>query len=414
MDIIRVNRGRLTIFKNALEAEWLNNIAPFWLKYAPDELHGGFRGWITNDLEFDENAEKGIILHSRILWTFSRAYKLYKDEQYLQMANCAFAYILDHFLDPVAGGVFWTVDYLGQPSDTKKRTYAQGFALYSFTEYYQVTGSKEALSTAFEMFYLIERSCRDSENDGYLETFERDWTPAANQRLSEADQDDNKSMNAHLHVLEAYTSFAHVTGDGRALERLRAVLLLFQERIVHPNGTHLQMFFDEQWNSRSEVRSFGHDIEASWLLCKAADVLGDHHLISDVRRAAIMLTASVYDEGLDTDGSLLYEADHNGVIDREKHWWVQAEAVVGFVNTWQITGDDRYFTAAERVWSFINRYVIDHQDGEWFWKTSETGIPSDEMPKVSQWKCPYHNGRMCFEISERLNNIEEISADESH
>src|SRR6266446_4373223 len=222
MDIIRVNRGRLTIFKNALEAEWLNDIAPFWLKFAPDELHGGFRGWITNDLEFDENAEKGIILHSRILWTFSRAYKLYKDEQYLQMANCAFAYILDHFLDPVAGGVFWTVDYLGQPSDTKKRTYAQGFALYSFTEYYQVTGSKEALSTAFEMFYLIEDRCRDSENDGYLETFERDWTPAANQRLSEADQDDNKSMNAHLHVLEAYTSFANVTGDGRALERLRA------------------------------------------------------------------------------------------------------------------------------------------------------------------------------------------------
>src|SRR5882762_7960167 len=222
MDNIRINRGHLTLFKNALEADWLNDIAPFWLKFAPDEPHGGFRGAITNNLEFDEYAEKGIILHSRILWTFSRAYKLYKDEQYLQMANCAFAYILDHFLDPVAGGVFWTVDYLGQPSDTKKRTYAQAFALYSFTEYYRVAGSKEALWSAFEMFYLIERSCRDAENDGYLETFDRDWTLTADHLLSEADHDDRKSMTAQLHVLEAYTGFAHVTGDGRAMERLRA------------------------------------------------------------------------------------------------------------------------------------------------------------------------------------------------
>ena len=406
---MNIPRTDLSEFANEIGSEWRDDIAPFWLRLAPDEAHGGFRGVVNNDLTIDEKAEKGIILNSRILWTFSRAYHLFKDDAYLHMANRAFTYIVDHFFDRVDGGVFWTVDYNGQPLDMKKRTYAQAFALYGFTEYYSATGVDDSLSRAFDLYSLIETRCRDIDNDGYLETFDRDWTLAADQRLSEVDQDDKKSMNAHLHVLEAYTSLARATRDVRVLDRLRGVLQLFVDKIVHPDRTHLQMFFEEQWKSTSMIRSFGHDIEASWLLCEAAKVLGSPEISRRTQEVALVIADSVYAMGLDDNGALLYEADPDGIVNREKHWWVQAEAVVGFINAWRLTDESRYFVAARRVWDFIRANMIDRVYGEWYWKTSDAGLPSEEMPKLSQWKCPYHNGRMCFEVRERLMNREENS-----
>jgi len=398
-----VSQAEITEFRDQVEAEWRDHIAPFWLRYSLDEKYGGFRGWITNDLKIDEQAEKGIILNSRILWTFSRALKLYQVDEFQRVAKRAHAYLVEHFIDPRAGGVYWTLDYSGKPADKKKRVYAQAFALYGLTEFFSASGERAALDQAFELFYLIESYCRDREHDGYFETFERDWTLAQDQRLSEVDRDEKKSMNAHLHILEAYASLAEVTGNAQVQERLRAVIEIFLSRIIHPNGTHLQMFFDEQWQSKSDHISFGHDIEASWLLCEAAAVLNDPDLSARVKAAALKIAGAVYETALDLDGSLLYEADASGIIDDDKHWWTQTEAVVGFVNAYQLSGDQRYLFAALRVWQFIDRCLVDRQHGEWFWKTSRTGVPALELPKVSQWKGPYHNGRLCFEIRKRLS-----------
>ncbi|HWT02502.1 MAG TPA: AGE family epimerase/isomerase [Pyrinomonadaceae bacterium] len=401
--------------RRRVEDEWRANIAPFWLRHAPDEEHGGFHGLIADDLRVDERADKGVILNSRILWTFSRAHEFYREDSFREMAGRAYLYLARNFLDREHGGVFWTVDCAGRPSDTKKRPYAQAFALYALTEFYAATNERAALDEAFGLFDLLETRCRDSLNEGYFETFERDWSLAADQRLSEVDQDEKKSMNTHLHLLEAYSALARATRDERVRGRLRALALLFLTRIVHPRDSYLMMFFDETWACKSARRSFGHDIEASWLLCEAAEVLGDSELSARVHEVALKMAQSVYENGLDAGGrGLLYEADERGVTDADKHWWAQAEAVVGFVNAYQLGGGGHFLEAAARVWEFVDRHVVDKERGEWFWKTSREGVAVPGLPKLSQWKCPYHNGRMCFELSRRLKAGAEKSVHGSH
>ena len=398
-------------FRHEVEREWLDNIAPFWTRYAPDEEYGGFRGWITNDLQIDEQAEKGIILNSRILWTFAHAYKLYQDPNFRKLAERAYVYLTGNFIDQEYGGVFWTLDYRGQPLDTKKRTYAQAFALYGLTEFYLATNERAALAQALAIFDLLESRCRDLNNEGYFEVFERDWNLASEQRLSEVDEDEKKSMNTHLHILEAYATLARATANERIRARLRAVIEIFLMHIIDRHQASQRMFFDERWISTSSRVSFGHDIEASWLLCEAAEVLTDAELSMRVEKAALKLSHSVHDRGLDTDGALLYEADTTGIIDDDKHWWTQTEAVIGFVNAYQLSGDESFLKAALRVWQFINQKIVDKENGEWFWKVTRAGVPVSDMPKLSQWKCPYHNGRMCFEISRRLSDMLEGALD---
>lgn len=392
-------------FKHQVENEWRDNIAPFWLQYAPDEQYGGFRGWITNDLKIDEQAEKGIILNSRILWTFAHAYKLYEDPNLHQLAKRALTYLTEHFIDQDYSGVFWTLNYRAEPLDTKKRTYAQAFALYGLTEFYLTTGERAALDQALTIFDLLESRCHDLDHDGYFETFDRDWTLANDQRLSDVDENQKKSMNTHLHVMEAYSTLARAGADPRVKARLRAVVELFLKHIIDRGQASQRMFFDERWTSTSVRVSFGHDIEASWLLCEAAEVLNDPQLAQRVKDVALELAQSVYDKGLDVDGALLYEAEAGDIVDDDKHWWTQTEAVVGFVNAYQLSGNESFLIAALNVWKFINEKMIDKENGEWFWKVSRAGVPAGDLPKLSQWKCPYHNGRMCFEISRRLSEI---------
>jgi mannobiose 2-epimerase len=281
-------------------------------------------------------------------------------------------------------------------------------------EFYMATGEQEALTHAFDIFDVIENRCGDNHHDGYFETFEEDWALAIDQRLSEVDQDEKKSMNTHLHILEAYSTLYRASDDAQVKERLRAIIDIFLKHIIHPQTSHQQMFFNETWASKSEHISFGHDIEASWLLCEAAETLGDSEVLTRVRSAALKIAQSVYENGLDADGSLFYEADERGIIDDDKHWWAQAEAVVGFVNAYQLSGMEYFLTAAMRVWDFIERHIIDKKDGEWFWAVSRAGEPSFDKPKLSQWKCPYHNSRMCFEVSRRLIEIKESPSHESH
>jgi cellobiose epimerase len=402
-----VSRKEVEAFRDQVAAEWRTNIAPFWVRYGPDATYGGFRGLITTDLQVDEGADKGVILNSRVLWTFARATRLYGDTAFRQLADRAYDYLARHFVDSELGGVYWTVDYRGRPSDTKKRTYAQAFALYGLTEYYAATREQGALDAAFDLFDVLETRCRDGENDGFFETFERDWSLAGDQRLSEVDQDVSKSMNAHLHVLEAYATLARATMDGRVVSRLRDVVELFLSHVVDADGARLRMFFDERWNVTSNVDSFGHDIEASWLLYEAAEVLHDEALLARVRAVALPMAQAVHDRALAKDGGIVYEAERGAISDDERHWWVQAEGVVGFLNAFQLGGGEHFLAAAIRIWKYIADRIVDGERGEWYWKVSSDGNPSTEMPKVSQWKCPYHNGRMCFEVARRLGASKE-------
>jgi len=271
-------------------------------------------------------------------------------------------------------------------------------------EYMHASGDPEALAMALRLVEQIESTGHDDLHSGYFETYERDWKLAIDQRLSDVDLDEKKSMNTHLHLLEAYSALLRVHENPTVRFRLRELIEIFLGHIIDSTTHHFILFFDEEWRPRSTKISFGHDIEGSWLLCEAADILGDPAILARVREAAVKMAHAVFDQGLDSDGGLLYEVHPAGIIDTNKHWWPQAEAVVGFLNTYQITGQRRFLDGAERSWAFIEKYIVDREHGEWFSMVSQSGVPATEPYKVDSWKCPYHNGRACFEVMGRLDD----------
>jgi mannobiose 2-epimerase len=287
--------------------------------------------------------------------------------------------------------------------DTKKRIYAQAFTVYALAEYYHSTGDAGVLARALRLVEVIEAAGHDVQHGGYFETYERNWSLAVDQRLSDVDMDEKKSMNTHLHLLEAYATLLRLHEDATVRMRLRELIEIFLDHIIDPANHHFILFFDEQWRRRSNVISFGHDIEGNWLLCEAALILGDPALLEQIRKIAVKMARAVQEEGLDVDGGLMYEANPTGIIDTDKHWWPQAEAVVGFLNAYEISGQQQFLAAAQRSWAFIEVSIIDHQNGEWFWRVSKDGVPDNAEDKVGPWKCPYHNSRTCFEVMERLH-----------
>jgi cellobiose epimerase len=392
-------------FAAALEKELHQNILPFWKEWAPDYEWGGFRGLIHNDLTVDPRAEKGLILNTRILWTFARAYERLADPACLDMARRACCYLLTHFLDPVHGGFYWVVDFRGQVADFRKQIYGQAFAIYSLAQYSRATGDQRSLAEALNLFSLLETKAADSTFGGYFETCEQDWELAAEQQLSAVDLCEKKSTNTHLHLLEAYSTLLRAWSSDHLRSRLRHLILLFLEKIITPDGHHFHLFFDESWAPKSQQISFGHEIEGSWLLCEAAEVLGEAGLKQEVDAAAVRIAEAVLQEAFGEDGALLYETGPQG-RDDDCHWWPQAEAVVGFTNAFQITGKQVFLEAAQRCWEFTDKYLVDHQWGDWFWKVSRKGEPDRSIYKVGPWKGPYHNARMCLEMSERLHQIQ--------
>jgi mannobiose 2-epimerase len=397
-------------FKQRIENEILNNVLPFWIRHAPDREHGGFYGLITNDLRVYNDVPRSSVLCSRILWTFSAAYRLYGGEAYLDMATMAFDELLRHFWDREYSGVFWAVDYQGNIVSDRKQIYAQAFALYGLAEYYRATRNEASLEHAVELFHCIETYSHDRVNGGYFEARDRRWQPSEDVRLSDKDLNALKSMNTMLHVMEAYTSLLRVWDNGDLRHGLKELVEVMLERVLTAVPyDHFALFFDEHWKPLSDRISFGHDIEGSWLLTGAAEVLGDPALLARVQMAALRLAQAVYEHGLDTDGSLFYEADPAGIVNADKHWWPQAEAVVGFYNAFQLSLQEHFFDASYRCWDYIERRVIDRAYGEWFYKLTREGRPYPDYPadpdqyKIGPWKCPYHNGRAGFEMARRLS-----------
>lgn len=385
-----------------MHSELENNILPFWMNKMEDNEEGGFYGQITGEDELKPEASKGAILNARILWTFSSAYRLLKKPEYLETATRAKRYLIDRFYDPQYGGIYWELDYKGNPLDTKKQIYAIGFAIYGLSEYARATGDEEALAYAQQLFDVIEQHSFDSEQNGYVEALTRDWQPIGDMRLSDKDENEKKTMNTHLHILEPYTNLYRVWKDERLERQLRNLIEVFITRILDPQTGHLNLFFEEDWTNKYRIYSYGHDIEASWLIHEAALVLGDPEVLKRIEPIIIRI-AQAADEGLNPDGSMIYENFlDKQKIDRELHWWVQAENVVGHINLYQHFGDTEALDTAVRCWEFIKTKLIDHEQGEWHWSLLPDGTVNRRDDKAGFWKCPYHNGRMCMEVIERF------------
>ena len=392
-------KSNLFKLKQQVKEELTQNILPFWAGKMTDEKHGGFYGQIKGDGQLIAEANKGGILNARILWSFSSAYLHEKNPLYLEMAIRAKEYILNHFFDAEFGGTYWTISFDGKPVDTKKQIYSQAFFIYAFSEYYRASGDDTSLQTAIDLFRIIEKRSFDTELNGYFEAYSRDWKLLEDLRLSEKDENEKKTMNTHLHILEAYTNLFRVWKDDELKKQLRNLILIFTEKIVNQSTSHLNLFFDENWNTKSTIVSFGHDIEASWLIDEAARVLGDQELLAQVQKICIKI-AEASCEGLQPDGSLMYELD-KGHLETDRHWWVQSEAVVGFLNAYELSGNNEWLEKAENCWKFISEKLVDRAGGEWFWSISETGVANLSEDKAGFWKCPYHNSRMCLEVMVR-------------
>jgi mannobiose 2-epimerase len=360
---------------------------------------------MSNDGIIDPKAPKGLILNARILWAFSALYRFNEDNRYLGMARRAYDYLQTYFWDRSHGGAFWQVDFQGRPLDDKKKIYGQAFYIYALAEHFQAFGGEPGAELAKQVYELIENNSRDKTYGGYVEVCNRDWSIAGDLRLSEKDMDEAKSMNNHLHLLEAYTNLYRIWPDSRLRQRLTELIDLFDWRITDQATGHLNHFFDETWQPKSNNYTFGHDIEASWLLCEAAEVLGDPNVTSRAQRLALRLARITLDEALDEDGGLCYEGQGGKITDPKRQWWPQAECVVGFLKAYELSGDLSFLEAAQKVWQFIEKYFIDRENGEWFWRVDRNGRPDPNEPKVSQWKGPYHSVRTCLETIRRLAQI---------
>ncbi len=386
-----------------LEIELKSNILSWWMEHTPDHKNGGFVGQVNLHNRTVEKAPKGSILNARILWTFSAAYGMFRNEEYRVYASRAYEYILEHFIDPVHGSVFWEIDHTGRVLNPKNQIYALAFMIYAMAEYYLVTGNERALETAKGLFRLIEKHSFDSQKNGYMEAYGRDWKPIDDLRLSDKDLNASKTMNTHLHILEAYTNLHRAWKCAETKKALENIIHLFVERFIDPQTHHLKLFFDDDWNLKSDLISYGHDIEASWLLYEAAELLGKKELQSTVKQISVNIARQNF-TGLDKDHGLFYEYfPTEDRIDTDKHWWPQAEAVVGFLNAYQLSGEDVFARKALDSWEFIKKYMTDRKEGEWFLKVNREGLPYPQDEKAGFWKCPYHNGRACMEIIKRTS-----------
>lgn len=400
---------------NETKAHLLGCIIPFWRNLRDDE-NGGYYGWMDYDLTVDKKAMKGCILNSRITWFFSNVYALYKkglltEADFMRYgyyskdikaeADHAYHFLRDHCIDREHGGIYWSLTYDGKPDDTTKHTYNQAFCIYALSSYYDISGDKEALELAEQLVDLIETRCTDEI--GYLEAFTIDFKPESNEKLSENGVMAAKTMNTLLHVFEAYTELYRVAKNETAKKKLMWMMDTIADKIYNPTLHRQEVFFDREYNSIIDLHSYGHDIETAWLVDRGVEVLGDENYKAKMEPITRDLTAQIYRVAF--DGHSLANECEKGVVNEHRIWWVQAETVIGFLNGYEKTPEHtEYLDAAFAEWDFIKNHVVDKRAGsEWFWEVDKEGKPYPDRPIVEQWKCPYHNGRMCIEVIKRIS-----------
>ena len=381
--------------RSELKAE-LGRILDYWVNNTIDLVHGGFLGRIDHWNNNIVNSPKGIILNTRILWSFSAASNHLNTNDYAHLCDRAYQYLKTYFKDQVHKGVFWELDHRGSPINSRKQIYAQAFAIYALSEYYIFSKNEEAKQWAVELFGIIEEVAKDDLKEGYLEAFGEDWSPIGDMRLSTKDMNAAKTMNTHLHVLEAYTRLLDIYDSVDLKNSLNDLVLLLQNRFLNAEN-HYGLFFDADWNLLSTSISYGHDIETAWLVIEAAKRLQDDSLLKEVEGTAIHVADTFLLEAIDADMGVINEKNKKtGQVDHDRHWWPQMEAIIGLTYAYELTNDAKYMEATLSIWRFTKKYLLDHKNGEWHFRVDKMGNPYTTEDKVSMWKAPYHTTRGCI------------------
>lgn len=373
------------------------DILAFWMSKSLDKNQGGFIGKLDNHGVLDAIASKGLVLNARILWTFASTQNINEDPSVEEIVKRAYAVLTNNFFDKINGGYFWSLTHQNEPLNLRKQIYGQAFVVYAFAAYHKYTQDSEALLKALELYRLMEKNAFDPVHGGYREAFAADWSNLEDMRLSPKDLNTPKSLNTHLHIMEAYVQLYQVWYDSGLVQKIKDLIDIFLLHFIDRKAGHVHMFFDDEWQVIPASWSYGHDIETSWLLYEAAEHV--QYRLDEVRDVAILLAEGVLPV-VDTEGGVAYESHLN-----QKHWWVQAEAMVGFMNAYQLTDDEKYLKTVYKIWDYTKKYIKDTENGEWFWGRNEDGTVMDHEDKIGFWKCPYHNVRACLQLSERLKTI---------
>ena len=412
---ISLNQAEITVlatYHSEVERELVDNILAFYINRTLDPINGGFYGLIANDLTVDDDAPKGLIQVTRILWAFAQSYRILGNPTYREIAERAYAYLLSNFWNDEFGGLFWMLDTGGRPIETFKMVYGQAFGIYGLSEHALATGDPFSLAKAVELYRLLEAHAVDREHEGYWEACRPNWTPDPTLAVDTVRQPVLKSMNTHLHVMEAYTNLLRVWPDDGLAARLSSLIRITIDKIVAPSR-HFALHFDATWRRLNDLISYGHDIEGSWLLVEAAEVLGNPDLLAEAETVALNMAEATLAEGIDTDGGIVNEGDLTGIVNFDKDWWPQAEAMVGFLNAFQLTGDRRFLDQSLLSWHFVKQTIIDrperdpdvaHEARDWFWGVTRDGRPRN-LQRTGPWKGPYHNGRACMEVMRRVDAL---------
>lgn len=371
-----------------------DNILSWWEGIA--DCRGGFFGQVDGKGNINEKASRGAVLNARILWTYSTAYRLLGKKEYLLQASNAKEYFIKHFIDHKYGGVYWSVDCNGEREDSKAQLYAQGFAIYGLSEFYAATGDDEALKAAVNIYKITETHFADHENGGYIEALDRDFSPLGDMRLSDKDKNVDKTMNSHLHLLEGYASLYKVWPDAGLKKNITDLMEILRTKIFNTETGHLNLYFDMAWNVIGQGISYGHDIETSWLALECAFILKDFDEVNKIKPVCKVLYEKGM-EGYQPDGSLIYEIHEDGSIDDSRQWWVEAETVVANLWAWKYLDKEEGAALAQKSLDYIKTHLINWEGGEWYWDCDAQGRPNVRDDKAGPWKCPYHNGRMCFQ-----------------
>ncbi len=410
------SRSELKSYQEIFTRELLENILAYWMKYSLEKDGQGFYGAVDLNNQAVPGANKTSVLNARILWTFAAAANLYPGKGYEHLAHKAYRVLNEDFADKEQGGFYMELSADNKVSVDIKHTYAQAFVIYSLSKYYEFHPVTEVMEKVQDFFRFLDHKTKDPELPGYRESFTRDWNIYQENRM--ADNNEPKSMNTHLHILEAYAAVYKIWKDDLVKQRLTELLEIFTGQIIREDG-HLGIFFTEEFaetKSSKAICSFGHEIEASWLIWEAAEILGDQSILTKTKPLVLKMAEAVWRVGVDKDGGMFLESTRFGShVRTNKHWWLQAETLVGFMNAFQLSGDQKYWDTVKLSWDFIDKHVIDHEGGEWFTKVNRLGQPyliepeDDPSPfyrndwKIDPWKCPYHNGRAMMELSRRIS-----------
>lgn len=399
----------ISVRQSVLQREFRHElvaIADWWVTHAQDREYGGFYGELNEANAPAKSANKGIILNTRILWFFSEVAMDVDNPDYRSCAQRAYDYLVHYFFDAEHGGVYWELDAAGNPLNTKKQVYAQAFTIYALCAYYQLTKDESALKRAMECFELIEQRGIDRIHEGYLEAFTREWGVMDDLRLSEKDLNFPKSQNTHLHIMEAYTSLHAINPEPKIKAALRYTIELFDKYMIDKETHHLRMFMDLEWKDFSPGFTYGHDIEAAWLIARALESLDDRDYTAALTPSLLAIAEVTLQEAIGAQGQVMDSYDFTSrTINTDAVWWVQAEALVGFLYAYEISGQKKFFSAAENVWQFTKTYQIDHHHGEWLWLSTLDKSDGAQHYKAGFWKCPYHNGRAMIEASRYMSKL---------